>query len=414
MILAMTAMVRDECDIIVPMIEYHLHAGVDVMLITDNGSVDGTRQLLAEYEQDSRVIVFDHPVHDKNQGSIVTEMARLAYTRFSADWVINADADEFFVPVNRTLSLKELFENVPKSLAAVDVPVVDMTGTPARSGAGLGRLTLRDERPESTLFADAGIHAHATHDAVHVGSADVTVSQGNHYVSIESNGPLPRGFELESLHFPWRSFLQFQSKIVNAGKAYEANSTLTPSPRHHGMRDYRFYRAGVLEDIYLYRHPAGFAPDEGGGLIEDEWLLRHLATLAGTPATRRPDLILRALRQVDDRPYDPSERHAAERTARAALLIESERAEAASALEGANLHLGHLREQVGRQSVEIAETTARLVSAEARAGEFRQRALESEHALHRIRTSWPYRLLWPPAALLLRAARGLRHTVRER
>lgn len=405
----MTLMVRDESDIIAPMIDYHLDAGVDVIIITDNGSIDGTRGILAAFEDDPRVVVVDDPAHDKNQSARVTAMARRAYTEYGADWVVNADADEFFVPVDRDMLLRELFEQLPKSLGSAIVPVIDMTGTPARTGAGLRRLRLRDERAESSLFDDAGLYAHATHDAIHVGSPDVTVSQGNHFVTIPSQGALPRGLELESLHFPWRSFEQFQAKVINAGRAYEANGELTPSPRHHGMRDYRFHLAGLLEESYIYRHPLQEGQQSGRGLVEDNWLHERLAHLADEGHAVRPDLLRLALDDSGDKAYSTADRRAAAKMSRAVLSFERERADIATAAQRDRLelrlthdHVASLEARISGLESELRDTARALASSS-------QRSQHAELELERVHLSRSYQL----ARLLSAPVRRLRSTSRR-
>lgn len=398
----MTMMVRDEQDIVVPMIEYHLHAGIDVLLVTDNASVDGTRDLLAAYEDDPRVIVMDHPVHDKNQSERVTEMARRAYTEFGADWVINADADEFFVPVDRGLNLKELFERLPRSLGSASVPVIDMTGRPARHGSGLRRLTRRDLRPEETLYDRAGLLAHATQDAIHIGDPDIRVSQGNHFVSIASGGDLPEDLRLESLHFPWRSFDQFANKVAISGRAYDANPALTPSPRHHGMRDYRFLKAGVLEEVYLYRHPlsAEGAPDD---VPVDEWLVNRLAEILLEPDVRHPEVLRAALDDTDDEAYSDAELEGAARVARAVLAIEHERVIAATEARDAREFAKDARRRIEASDALRAEAEARYARA---SGELRM-----------ILMSRPYRIsrmFAAPVRVLRAAMRAAVRTMRLR
>ncbi|MGO4299201.1 glycosyltransferase family 2 protein [Leifsonia sp. RAF41] len=252
--LAMTVMVRDEADIIRPMIEHHLEQGVDVFIVTDNGSVDGTAEILGEFAERGLIDLRHDPVQRKQQGAVVTGMARDAATRYGADWVINADADEFWITRDPALTLKQAFEHIDPAVRTFTVPVTDMTGPAARAGTGLQRLIYRDERDTEQLNA-VGLHAHATPDAVHVGDPSIEVAQGNHFVNIESSGRPDDAYELEVLHFPWRSWQQFARKVENAGRAYEDNPELKPSPNHHGMRDYRRLLGGTLLGSYLVRNP---------------------------------------------------------------------------------------------------------------------------------------------------------------
>lgn len=296
MILAMTLMVRDEADIVEAMIEHHLKQGVDVIIATDNGSVDGTLDLLKSYVSKGVVDLREDPAHNKQQGQVVTAMARDAFSVHHADWVLNADADEFWLPVDRSLTLKDVFEKLPKSLQSFPVPVVDMIGAPAQSGSGLSRLIYRDTRPVEALH-EVGLLAHSTHDAAHIGSPDIQVAQGNHYVSLESMGSPSRDLAIEVLHLPWRSWEQYKGKVEKSGKAYQ-QSGLTPSPNHHGMRDFRRLKNGTLFAYYVARHPDDSELADGisaGYLTEDSALQ--------TLAEPRPDVPLnqeleRATREV--------------------------------------------------------------------------------------------------------------------
>ena len=45
------ALVRDEADIVDAQIAFHLHAGVDFVVATDNRSQDGTTEILERYER---------------------------------------------------------------------------------------------------------------------------------------------------------------------------------------------------------------------------------------------------------------------------------------------------------------------------------------------------------------------------
>ncbi len=306
--IVVTLMVRDEIDIVESMLRHHAEQGVDAFIITDNGSVDGTWDVLREFARHHKVDLRQDPVHRKQQSSVVTAMARDAYTQFGADWVINADADEFWKPVDPSRSLADVISQYPANIKSFPVNVVNLTGEPAREGTSYERLAYRDLRTAEQL-ATVGLRAQPTHNCLHVGDADVEVVQGNHWTSIPwSDRPEP-ALDIEALHLPWRSWRQYESKIINMGKSYTENPIAKPSPNHHGMRDYQRLLDGSLEAHYIVRHPSG--EDLTRGVAEGSFV-------------HEPYLASRGLPQVDDLPYAPAYEIAA-RTFGAALAIVEER-----------------------------------------------------------------------------------------
>jgi len=99
----LTLLVRDEADIIASNLSYHLNAGVDFIIATDNGSVNGTTEILKDFEKTGRLEYLHESPADFSQHAWVTRMARRAFSKYQADWVINGDADEFFVARRGTL-----------------------------------------------------------------------------------------------------------------------------------------------------------------------------------------------------------------------------------------------------------------------------------------------------------------------
>lgn len=294
----MTLMVRDEADIVGAMLAHHRDQGVDHVLVTDNGSIDGTSDILRAFEDEGFVTVWNDPVHRKQQYSTVTKMARHAAVQLGADWVVNADADEFWIGKDPGATVRSALEHVADTVPFLTVPVINLTGPPAKDGSGLSRLQYRDQRREEDLRR-TGIPFHPTADAVHRGHADVEISQGNHFVSAPGWGEGVVSDAIEVLHLPWRSWRQYERKVRISGEAYAANPDLTPSPRHHGMQDYRRLLDDRLLDAYVAKHPsaeelAAFVAD--GSLIRDE----RLAPLAATaPRGYRADVL-----------FDPAEERA--------------------------------------------------------------------------------------------------------
>jgi hypothetical protein len=364
--LVMTMMVRDEADIIDAVIRFSLDQGVDLLIVTDNGSVDGTVERLEEYVRAGRVVLHHEPRQLKEQYRVVTRMAREAWTEHGADWVINADADEFWLPVDRSLTLRDALSAVPKSVRAFPVPVVNLIGPIARSGAGLDRLVWRDGRSVEQLH-DVGLLAHPTPNVVHVGDPDVEVAQGNHFVSIEQEGDVDPRYALEVLHLPWRSWRQFEHKTEITGRAYASNPDLAPSPNHHGMKEYRRYLEGRLLPAYVLRFPTPEELESGeatGVFRRDDTLVRYLESQGdGLRALVGPDEALPADEEEQARRWGRSFLSVEHAFEERIAVVQGAHDQAVAERDAARAETDRLRAEIDRLVGKIAEYGASLEEA---------------------------------------------------
>jgi len=258
--------VRDEADVIEATLRYHLHQGVDLFVVSDHASRDGTREILEDYARAGFVHVIDRPGGDFPpgrrliQGEWQTEMARLAATEHGADWVINSDADEFWWPVLGTL--KDTFAEVPERFGVLTAPRPDFLPRPDGPEPFVERMVVRQ------LLSDRRVKQ------AHRGRADVVVGIGSHDVRAEGLVEVP-WFPARILHFPMRSVAQYEKRM-----RFRA-AGLAVSGKNQDWWD--AYREGRLPELFASRAlgdaEAQVAVREGRAVVDTR--LRDF--LAGCP-----------------------------------------------------------------------------------------------------------------------------------
>ena len=162
--LAMTLIVRNEADIIEDNLRYHRAQGVDFFIVLDNGSTDGTVEILERYEQAGILTLLHLPgtmLTIQRKGN--TEIARLAH-EMGADWVFHNDADEFWWPVRRQPQ-GGLRAN-PRASRGRAHPADGVHPAARRPGSFAERLTIRESR-----FRRPPKTAHRTHPSIKLWSA---------------------------------------------------------------------------------------------------------------------------------------------------------------------------------------------------------------------------------------------------
>ena len=274
--LVMTLLVRDEADIIDEQISFHLAAGVDFIVASDNGSTDGTTEILESYARGGHLHRIDLP-DPFSQIEVVTQMARLAATRFGADWVINSDADEFWWP--RAGTLKEVLGAVPPRFGSVRGMWRNFVARPAGPASFAERMTFRSQK------TTPGVHPFNPHfKTIHRGSPDVEVGGGNHDVNGRGlTTPLFGWYPVDVLHFPIRSLDQFERKFMRWWQITSVGGEAS-NPYYNEVRD--AHREGRIAELY---EPF---------VIDDEQLALGLADWTLVEDTRLRDA-LRSLRDQD-------------------------------------------------------------------------------------------------------------------
>ena len=170
----------------------------------------------------------------------MTRMAKPAHA-LGADWVVNSDADEFWWPLDG--DLRDTLASVAPSHDVVIAHRLEFPPVSDEAGAFYDRTTYREICARNLLgeLLPPKI-AHRAHP-------EIVVEQGNHAVSAPGvRGACDDG-RIEILHFPMRTFAQFERKIVNSGSPYEAPES---PPIVGGTWRYAYgeWRVGRLRDVY--------------------------------------------------------------------------------------------------------------------------------------------------------------------
>ncbi len=281
MMLVLTLLCRDEADILESMLRFHLAQGVDRIIATDNGSVDGSLEVLQRFERRGQLTLLQEAEHTHDQAVWVTRMARLA-AAMGADWVINSDADEFWCPQRG--SLKTTLAQLPDSIEGVQVERTNFIPPPREAG---------EQRP---FYQYQTLRERVSHNSlgkplppklIHRGDPEIAVTDGNH--NALRNGKAIRSIRdvgIEILHVPIRSYAQLERKIRQGAEALQRNQRVDPRTGDSWRKIYgKHLRRGTLPAYYdsLRPNPAAIAAQLIRGELVDD---RRLQKALGNPLPR--------------------------------------------------------------------------------------------------------------------------------
>jgi len=273
-IVSILAVHDGDADVLDAHVAFHLNAGVDLTIATDYTAQGAASELLAPYARDGFVLVADHG--DAPEREWRTATARLAATEHGADWIVSADADEFWWP--RGEGLKDVLAAMPPRYGVVRGLVRVFPPRPGDESF-YERMTVRpsllrpDDVPEPLRFALRPLYR--ADPRLVVDPEDGT--EGGRRV------PLRAWYPIEVLRFPFRSLEQAEQRCA---LGLEPRSTVEADAAGA-------YREGRLGE--WYEEQAG----GGAHLVDDE---RLRTALRASPAPGTP-LVLRTPDIVDDASY---------------------------------------------------------------------------------------------------------------
>lgn len=348
--LAMTLVVRDEADVLDAQISFHLASGVDVVVAIDNGSTDGTHDILTRFERCGalEIVKEDRPF---DQPRFVTRLAAIVAERHRADWVIHSDADEFWFP--RSGTLKDALVAVPPRFGLVHglwrhfVPVFPENGHFAERMV----FRIRPGAPGTT----ARDPYHPQVKVVHRARSGVAVGVGNHNATGGGLTLLRGWYPFDVLHFPLRSRGQFEQKTAQGHAFPEAL---------HRRAAVEAIRGGRLDDRYRMYARDEAAIEHGvraGWLVEDTRVRDALRRLAGVP-------VLTATREFE---WSPDRRRPLVDHPPPAVAWDAGRACDAAALPLSHERWQSAIEQLERRVASLERQMRRPRRARARAGRSR-------------------------------------------
>ena len=241
--LLMTLLVKNEEAMLEENLIFHKAMGVDAFIVTDNNSTDGTMEILRRYQQKGWIKeVIEETATNYEQKAWVDRMIWKAKTDYHADWIMNVDADEFWVSPTG---------NLKNELAATHANVLNCRMSSVypeekRPFWQWDKTVSYVSDPEKYDLSVYSIFERQNNKVIHRATGYLQISMGNHKVTM-----LPQRSEDSSIrvfHYNIRGKQQFMEKMINGGKQLEQHKG------RHGGRHwryfYRLYKEGKLSEEY--------------------------------------------------------------------------------------------------------------------------------------------------------------------
>lgn len=258
-------MVKNEIDVIEVFVRHNLQF-LDAIVLIDNGSFDGTREVLDNLMREGLpLVVVDDKRLDYNQGVKMTNLLKTAGPLYNADFVLIIDADEF-ISAGSVESFRSAIDRLSRWRVAMIPWRTYLPSSNVAFGDNILQLITERRVEEQPQFHKVMVPRKVFE------KKKVAVVQGNHFVKIGRHWAWKQSCPGVALaHFPVRSRVQLINKVYFGWQAYLATPNRNEEWGQHWRRLYEeFEKTGFLpEAVELVRVSREYACEGDGSTICD-------------------------------------------------------------------------------------------------------------------------------------------------
>ncbi len=240
--ISMVILVKNEEDVIAKNIEFHAKIGVDNFVIMDNDSDDATPEILKELSRKYEMTI----IHEKGpyaQSKFMTRLNKIAKQKYNPDWIINNDADEFWVPLKGenlkdVLNFKGSVLQVPRSNMLLYEGLDNFLESEMRVANQI--LSREDYENINIVLGIIGrkviINPHGY----------IKTNSGNHSAEHIAFWQKKEFRNIHIYHYPIRSYAQFEKTIKNRAKLLKIGAKMGV----HYKKWAKIYEEGKLKEEF--------------------------------------------------------------------------------------------------------------------------------------------------------------------
>ncbi|MCL2799001.1 MAG: glycosyltransferase family 2 protein [Endomicrobia bacterium] len=265
--LIMTILAKNEEDIIERQILFNKAQGVDAFIVTDNNSSDKTLEIFRKYKDKGWILdIIEEKGENHDQSAWVHRMIILAKEKYNADWIINADADEFWYA--KSGNLKNELSITARN--KIFIPSYNMLPEDDSDYINFSNKIIKTfpKKTEALLERQSKLSKYSQFlktipKVIHRAKDYTMILEGNHDVLMKGFSFRHISKDISICHFNIRNRQHFKRKMIDGAKAVEKNLKLGKEIACHWRYFYTGYINNTLDLDTEYDKAVGkFCKDE--------------------------------------------------------------------------------------------------------------------------------------------------------